>query len=96
MPGDIWVLKGSGQVLENVHREGECAGHFCTIHNPAPGPWADWPMKYIANIVMARMCPHGFGHPSVEDIMNRSAYADHYCDGCPCGIEHVDWGNDAD
>jgi len=87
MAGDLWVLKGSGQVLENVHQPGQCAGYWCTIHRPMPGPWRDWPMRFIANVVMVRTCPHGIAHPAVEDVINLLAYSDHDCDGCDCGAD---------
>lgn len=82
----MWVLKGSNEVIYNVHREGRCLGYWCTIHNPMPGPWADWPMRFIGNAVMVRICPHGFAHPCVEDVINLLVYSDHdhYCD-CECG-----------
>jgi hypothetical protein len=87
--GELWVLKGSRQVLENVHPQGECAGEYCTIHNPAPGPWDDWPMKFLYGVVMARICSHNVPHPAVEDILTGRAYASHDCCGCPCGIGSI-------
>lgn len=87
MSGEVWVLKGSGQVLINVHKQGECVGHWCTIHRPLPGLWQDWPMRFVSDIVMVRTCPHGVAHPAIEDVINLLAYPDHDCDGCPCGIE---------
>lgn len=94
--GDIWVLKGSRQVLQNVHTEDRCAGVYCTIHNPAPGPWNDWPMKFLSGIVMVRICPHDVPHPVVEDILTGRAYAMHDCDGCPCSIKYIDRDEVAD
>lgn len=86
MPGDIWALKGSGQVLVNVHREGRCLGYWCTIHNPMPGPWEQWPMEFVGDVVMVRRCPHGKAHPAIEDVFNFLTYGDHDCDGCECGM----------
>lgn len=99
MAGDVWVLKGSGQILENVHTEGQCAGHFCTIHHPAPGPWDDWEMRLIGNRVMCRICPCGVAHPAVEDIINGLTHGLHSCCGvCQCGVSFIDWdgGRDRD
>lgn len=83
MSGDLWVLKGSGQVLSNVHTASRCAGRWCTIHNPMPGPWADWPMVFRDDRgYMERQCPHGIGHPAREDVINGFARGVHGCDGC--------------
>lgn len=90
MTGDLWVLKGSGQVLENVHPEGQCVGVFCAIHNPAPGPWDDWDMVFSYQ-GMFRICEHGVRHNAVEDILVGLSWGFHGCDGCPCGVEHIDW-----
>ena len=88
MTSDILALKGSGQILENVHKEDECAGGWCTIHNLMPGPWQDWPMRYVAGVVMVRTCPHGVAHPAIEDVVNlRTHGVTHTCDGCDCGVE---------
>ncbi len=87
MSGDIVALKGSGQILENVHPASRCYGFWCTIHQPMPGPWENWPMRFIANVVMVRICPCGYAHPCLEDILNGLMYADHdhYCN-CECGM----------
>lgn len=81
--GDLWVLKGSNQILEGVHTQAQCAGQWCTIHNPLPGPWADWPMKMTLD-GMIRICPHGYRHNAVEDILLGITWGIHTCDGCPC------------
>lgn len=86
MSGDIWVLRGSGEVLYNVHREGQCVGFWCTIHNPMPGPWANWPMTFGYD-GMFRVCPHGFRHNAVEDMINGFTWGIHECDGCDCGFD---------
>lgn len=92
MTGDVWVLKGSGQILENVHTRDRCAGHFCTIHNPAPGPWDDWEMRFVANMFMCRICPCGIAHPAVEDLINGLAYDLHSCCGtCRCSVGFINW-----
>lgn len=91
--GDIWALKGSNQILENVHPEGTCYGEWCTIHRPMPGPWADWPMR-MARGQMLRMCPHGKPHPAIEDILAGLTWGIHKCDGCPCGPDFEEGGDD--
>lgn len=87
MSGDVWVLTGSRQVLVNVHQQGQCVGFWCTIHRPMPGPWENWPMRFVGNLVMVRICPHEVAHPAVEDVINFLTYPDHDCDGCECGYE---------
>lgn len=56
----------SGQVL-NTHAVDECAGTWCAIHKPQPGPWQEWPRMWREDRgIMERVCPHGVGHPIAE------------------------------
>lgn len=88
--GDVWALKGSGQILENVHPLQQCLVFWCTIHNPAPGPWDDWEMVFGYQ-GMLRVCEHGYRHSAVEDIINGASWGIHECDGCPCGLDAIRW-----
>jgi hypothetical protein len=78
---------GTGQLLGKVHNDYECRGPYCVIHNPAPGPWNNWPTHWRGDEPFdiwrgfERICPHGVGHPAVEEPGSRV----HGCDGCPCG-----------
>lgn len=90
MSGDIWALKGSGIILENVHPESACLGFWCTIHNPAPGPWDDWDMVFTIR-GMFRVCEHGYRHDAVEDVINGLSWGIHECDGCPCTPGFIRW-----
>lgn len=79
----------SGQRIM-VHAQKYCIGRFCSIHDPMPGPWESWPRYWRHDrLIMERICPHGVGHPAVEqlrwwDLTGRSYMAIHGCDGCPC------------
>jgi hypothetical protein len=75
---------GSGQVLHRIHEGIHCLGTHCVIHNPMRGPWSSWPTFWRDDRrIMERICPHGVGHPAVED---RSANMVHGCCGCPCAV----------
>lgn len=80
---------GTGQVLE-VHDQDLCAGQWCVIHRPKPGVWDRWPTFWrFDRRIMERICPHGIGHPAVEQFDHWRAtdqwwQATHGCDGC-CG-----------
>lgn len=92
-----WYVTGTGQVIVKVHEPYQCHGPWCVIHNPAPGPWSDWPTHWTEGRDgdtihgwMGRICPHGVIHPCVEDNVP-TALLPHLpdCDGCPCGPEHI-------
>lgn len=37
---------------------------WCSIHNPIPGPWSDWPAYWHQDTLrIMRVCPCGVGHP---------------------------------
>lgn len=90
-------VTGTGQVIINVHQPYQCHGPWCVIHNPAPGPWSDWPTHWVENSPysltngwMGRVCAHGVIHPCVEDNVPTALIPHHAdCDGCPCGPEHI-------
>lgn len=82
-------VTGTGQKLYNVHQRGDCAGKYCVIHRPAPGPWKKWPTHWRSDRgQMERLCPHGTGHIAVEELL-RGGYGVHGCCGCPCGTQHI-------
>jgi hypothetical protein len=80
----------SGQTLF-THTQGTCYGPYCAIHNPMPGPWAEWPRLWREDRnILERVCPHGVGHPVAEmyewAITNGHGYSlVHGCCGeCVC------------
>lgn len=59
-------LLESGQTIQ-CHERTECLGQWCAIHQPMPGPWAEWPrLWHNEHNIMERTCPHGIGHPVAE------------------------------
>jgi hypothetical protein len=93
MKGDIWVLKGTRQIIENVHTQDKCIGQWCTIHNPVPGPWQDWEMALVQR-GMFRFCPdHNIPHPAIEDVINGFTMGVHLCCGCPCYVAGIPIGD---
>lgn len=84
-------IDGTGQKLFKVHSEDRCVGSFCVIHNPCPGPWSNWITHWRGDGPMdiwhgfERICPHGKGHPAVEEIMRGNFQeGGHACCVCPC------------
>lgn len=79
---EVYVT-GIGQHLQ-VHAKNACHSvDWCIIHDPRPGAWRDWPTAWREDRrIMERICPHGVGHPAVE----QAGSTDHGCDGCPCQI----------
>lgn len=93
--GDRKYVTGTGQLLRNVHTVENCTGLFCVVHRPCPGPWGEWPTHWRGDTQIwgirldiwrgfERICPHGVGHPAVEQLQ-RGHGGIHDCDGCPCG-----------
>lgn len=81
---------GTGQVLSKVHPLGSCVG-FCVIHRPIEGPWSLWPTHWRDDRhIMERLCPHGVGHPAIEDVLRSGDGGTHGCDGCECGPRLVE------
>lgn len=71
-----------------THGDSQCAGEYCSIHNPSEHPLADAPLHWRADRrLMERICDHGVGHPDPDDLAHRrlsDELADdvHGCDGC--------------
>ncbi|MET0416082.1 MAG: hypothetical protein ABW022_08685 [Actinoplanes sp.] len=83
-----------GELLHHPRRR--CAGTHCSLHNPMPGPWSSWPLKWHpGSQIMERVCPHGTPHPAVEQFAYWQATDQtykmiHKCDGCPCDLTTID------
>lgn len=72
-------VSGTGQRLW-VHREADCMGECCVIHNRRPGHMHDWPTHWrFDRRIMELICPHGVRHPAPEDLNPGKT---HGCDGC--------------
>lgn len=71
-----------------THDDSQCAGEYCSVHNPSEHPLADAPLHWRADRrLMERICVHGVGHPDPDDLAYRrlsDELADgvHACDGC--------------
>lgn len=64
---------GTGAVLTKVHDAWVCAGGWCVIHNPMPGPWELWPTNWdTIRRIMGRMCPCGYWHPAAEEYQHHN------------------------
>lgn len=81
---------GVGQELVGVHPKDVCEG-FCVVHNPIPGPWADWPTVWRGDgpgdiwSGFERRCPCGVGHTAMEEVLRGVAHSHGCCGQCPCG-----------
>lgn len=80
-------LKGIGRM--KVHRERDCQGRNCSIHNPSDHHMKDWDYRWSTEKRrMSRVCPlHGKGHPDPDDTVFRAReFGDtdttHDCCGC--------------
>lgn len=61
-------MDGTGNKLK-VHDRSQCAGEFCSIHNPSNHIMKDWPTHWREDRgIMERMCECGVGHPDPDDI----------------------------
>jgi len=74
-----------------VHKEEDCKGTYCCIHNPSPHHMREWPTlwRWDRNL-MERVCKHGVGHPDPDHIDRlpkgkRHIESIHGCDGCCSG-----------
>ena len=79
---------GTGQTMVNVHREEDCKGNHCPIHNPSDHLMKDFPTHWRGDRrIMERICPHGVGHPDPDDLTVKSNDIEgvHGCDGCCSG-----------
>lgn len=92
MPEEI-LLNVTGPVLGEirgidmvtVHGRDQCAGEWCTIHNPSPHHMREWPQLWRADRqIMERTCRHGYGHPDPDDVVVQTTRhgGSHGCDGC--------------
>lgn len=70
------------------HPRGQCAGEFCSVHNPSDHPLRNAPLNWRADRrIMERICVHGVGHDDPDDLayrasVGREASGVHGCDGC--------------
>ena len=78
---------GAG-VLRNLHPKQACAGRACLIHNPSINHMNGWPIIWREDKhQVERQCPHGVGHPDLDDLVYHDAIGNtaarvHGCDGC--------------
>lgn len=83
-------ITGTGQILGKIHKADTCRG-WCVIHNPLPGPWADWPTNWRGDGPFddwrgfERLCPCGIGHTAMEHVFNGDPHPHGCCGLCPCG-----------
>lgn len=84
-------VDGTGIRLR-VHDRSQCAGEFCSIHNPSDHIMKDWPTHWRDDRgMMERICEHGVGHPDPDDLAfkRRMGMGDsegiHGCCGCCSG-----------
>jgi hypothetical protein len=81
-PVNTATLKG-GEKLRNVHREDQCAGDLCPIHNPSKHRMVEFPQHWRSDRrIIERICPHGIGHPDPDGRYEDTV---HGCDGCCSG-----------
>lgn len=86
--GVDYYKTGTGQILTNIHKEEDCKGSPCLIHNPSNHIMRDFPTHWRDDRrIMERICPHGVGHPDPDDIKVRTDEWEgvHGCDGCCSG-----------
>lgn len=83
-------ITGTGQILGKIHAADKCRG-WCVIHNPLPGPWADWPTNWRGDGLFddwrgfERICPCGVGHTAMEHVLHGDPHPHGCCGLCPCG-----------
>lgn len=71
----------TGKVVR-VHPKTQCAGEWCSIHNPSDHPLKDAPQIWREDRrIMERVCQHGVGHPD-PDCIYAQHDSIHGCDGC--------------
>lgn len=79
MSSEIVTLEG-GQRISGVHSASLCAGRPCTVHNRTDHHMRSFPQNFREDRgIMERICPHGIGHPDVDEINPDGV---HGCDGC--------------
>lgn len=73
-----------------VHSPDECQPWPCVLHRPSDHHMRDWPTLWRADKrIMERTCPHGVGHPDVDDLAyhvrnGRGYLGIHGCCGYGC------------
>jgi hypothetical protein len=90
--------------LLKTHGPRECAGQYCSLHNPSLHHMRTWRLNWRSDRgLMERICSHGIGHPDPDDIAFKhracgAHYAEgaalHGCDGCcvatkPSSVQHI-------
>ena len=94
-PEEVWSLptepryyqlEHSEERITQVHSAGKCAGEHCVIHNKSGHCMRAFPQHWrIDTGMMERICPHGTGHPDIDNPWPESdARWVHGCcqDGC--------------
>lgn len=83
-----------GPVTVRTHRDENCMGSHCALHNPSGHPLNSAPMTFRADKygLIERQCEHGVGHPDPDSawfIQNVQVPKEdtewltvHGCDGC--------------
>jgi hypothetical protein len=67
-----YQLQG-GEVIVNVHPQDLCAGGPCAVHNPSDHPMKEFRQHWRNDrAMMERICPHGVGHPDIDDYRIRN------------------------
>lgn len=84
-------VDGTGVKLR-VHDRKNCAGEYCSIHNPSNHKMKDWPTHWRDDRgIMERICECGVGHPDPDDMAFRrrlgmdDSAGIHGCCGCCTG-----------
>lgn len=74
-------------VFLRVHEEGQCKGEYCTAHNRSDHSMRSFPQHFRWDrMLMERICPHGVGHPDVDEIdLDVNGRGSHGCCGCCSG-----------
>lgn len=90
-PADERNTLVGGQVLK-THRQENCMGYWCPIHNTSLHHMRTWPQRFDPSTgVMLRVCPHGAYHPDPDDPFEFAAARAHkgHCDGCCEHTSHI-------
>lgn len=73
------VLENNGEIVL-AHPPTQCAGSQCCLHNRSDHHMRSWPQVWRGDRgLMERICPHGCGHPDLDDFSEDHV---HGCDGC--------------
>lgn len=92
--------------MSNIHQRTACEGETCIVHAPSdtPANRGDWRYTFRdghAGGRIERECPHGFGHPDVDQVTylkrttGETHWGVHACDGCcfegESGVKEYMW-----